>query len=427
MATQLSAARDGIITDEMKQVAQDEGYAPEYIREEVARGRIVIPKNVHRKFRAVGIGKGLSTKINANIGASNLRNFESEEVKKLDTAVLYGAHAVMDLSTGGDLDEIRTTIIKHSPVMIGTVPIYELATKYEPTDFTGDVLFDVIEKQARQGVDFVTVHCGITKKTLEIMDNNPSPRIGGIVSRGGSLLAAYITKTGNENPLYEEFDRLCDICFEHDVTLSLGDGFRPGALADASDAGQLSELMVLGELTIRARNRGVQVMIEGPGHVPLDQIEANVKLEKRLCDEAPFYVLGPIVTDVAPGYDHITSAIGGAMAASFGVDFLCYVTPAEHLRLPDVNDVRDGVIASRIAAHAGDIVKKVPGAFEWDKAMSRARKKLDWDAMYQLAMDPVKAQSYKMGSEASSEDVCTMCGKLCAVKTDTERKNNPLL
>ncbi|MBU1381173.1 phosphomethylpyrimidine synthase ThiC [Myxococcota bacterium] len=424
MATQLSRARNGEITEEIKQVAADEGYEPEYIREQVALGNIVIPKNNHRSFRAVGIGKGLRTKVNANIGASSLRNLEKEELKKLETAVLYGAESVMDLSTGGDLDEIRCKIIENSPVMIGTVPIYELATKYDYQEFNGELLFEVIEKQAKQGVDFITVHCGINKRTLTVMDSNPSPRIAGIVSRGGSLLAAYISSTGNENPLYEQFDRLCAICFEHDVTLSLGDGFRPGALADASDSGQIAELMVLGELTMRAREMGVQVMIEGPGHVPLDQIESNVVLEKRLCHGAPFYVLGPLVTDVAPGYDHITSAIGGAMAAAFGVDFLCYVTPAEHLRLPDVHDVREGVIASKIAAHAGDIVKKVPGAFEWDKAMSRARKKLDWEAMFSLAIDPVKARSYKMESEASSEDVCTMCGKLCAVRTDSERKKH---
>ncbi|MDA3862921.1 MAG: phosphomethylpyrimidine synthase ThiC [Deltaproteobacteria bacterium] len=419
MTTQLSQAKDGIITPQMEQVAEYEGISPEKIKQLVAQGKVVIPYNKHRNFYAVGIGENLKTKVNANIGASNLKNLEEEEIEKLDIATKFGADAVMDLSTGGDLDEIRKTIIKNSPVMVGTVPIYELATKYEVEDFDSDKLYEVIEKQAQQGVDFVTVHCGITKQTMPFLQN--SQRISGVVSRGGSLLVKYILNTGKENPLYEQYDRLLDICFEHDVTLSLGDGFRPGSINDANDSPQIAELMILGELAQRAREAGVQVMIEGPGHVPIDQIEASVKMQKKLCQNAPFYVLGPIVTDIAPGYDHITSAIGGALASSYGVDFLCYVTPAEHLRLPDKDDVREGVIASKIAAHAGDIVKGVKGAKAWDDKMSKARKNLDWPAMYKLALDPEKAEHYKENSEAASDDVCTMCGKLCAVRTDNER------
>ncbi len=420
MATQLSRARSGEITPEMIQVAEDEGLSPQEIRDLVAEGLVVIPHNVHRDFRAVGVGKGLRTKVNANIGASSMRKLMEEELRKLDIAVRYGADAVMDLSVGGDLDEIRATIIGHSPVMIGTVPIYEVAARTKIDKLDPEFLFGVLEKQARQGVDFFTVHVGINKQTVQYV--NDSDRVGGIVSRGGSLLAHYITTTGNENPMYEQFDRLLDICFEHDVTLSLGDGLRPGAIDDANDAPQISELMILGQLTRRARERGVQVMIEGPGHMRIDQIAATVEMEKTLCHGAPFYVLGPIVTDVAPGYDHITSAIGGAIAASHGVDFLCYVTPAEHLRLPDEDDVREGVVAARIAAHAGDLVKNVSGARAWDTLMSTARKNLDWEAMFQLAIDPFKARTYKKESEAGDAEVCTMCGDLCAVRLDNLRK-----
>ncbi len=422
MATQLSLARQGEITPQMRQVAEAENCSPEHIRDAVAAGHVVIPYNVHRSFHAVGIGKGLKTKVNANIGASGLRNLEEEELKKLEIAVFHGAHSVMDLSTGGDLDEIRRVILEKSPVMIGTVPIYDLATQGKVNPLDPDEFFGVIEKHARAGVDFITVHCGITRQTIHVLDAMQAPRLAGIVSRGGSLMAADITATGRENPLYEQFDRLCDICFEHDVTLSLGDGLRPGALADANDSAQIAELMVLGELTRRARERGVQVMIEGPGHVPLHQIVSGIQLQKRICEEAPFYVLGPLVTDVAPGYDHITSAIGGAIAAAAGVDFLCYVTPAEHLRLPDADDVREGVIASRIAAHAGDIAKGIPHARDWDDAMSHARKNLDWESMYKLALDPCRARQLRENSEAAGSDVCTMCGPLCAVRTDNQRK-----
>jgi phosphomethylpyrimidine synthase len=421
MTTQLSRAREGEITPQMVQVATDEGFTPEEIRDLVARGRVVIPYNIHRNFHAVGIGQGLRTKVNANIGASGLRNLEEEELKKLEIAVKYGAEAVMDLSTGGDLDEIRRIIIDNSPVMIGTVPIYEVATRLKVEEIDDKKLFEVIEKQAKQGVDFITVHCGINKDTVKILDSMKTPRLAGVVSRGGSLLVAYINATGNENPLYEQFDRLLDICFEYDVCLSLGDGLRPGAINDANDVAQIAELMVLGQLCERSRRRGVQVMIEGPGHVPLDQIAESVTMQKRICDNAPFYVLGPLVTDVAPGYDHITGAIGGAIAAGAGVDFLCYVTPAEHLRLPDEDDVREGVVASKIAAHAGDLVKGVKGARTWDNTMSRARKNLNWEMMYELAIDPFKPRTYKEQSEASDDDVCTMCGELCAIKTDNTR------
>ena len=422
MATQLSLARLGEITPQMREVAASENLSPEEIRQRVASGEVVIPFNVHRKFKAVGIGRGLRTKVNANIGASGLRNLEEEELKKLEVAVQYGADSVMDLSTGGDLDEIRRIILEKSPVMIGTVPVYDLATQGKMDPMDPEELFAIIEKHARVGVDFITVHCGITKQSLHVLDTMQASRIGGIVSRGGSLMALDITKTGRENPLYEQFDRLCAICFEHDVTLSLGDGLRPGAIADANDSAQIAELMVLGELTRRARALGVQVMIEGPGHVPLHQIVAGVQLQKRICEGAPFYVLGPLVTDVAPGYDHITSAIGGAIAAGAGVDFLCYVTPAEHLRLPLVEDVREGVVASRIAAHAGDLAKGLPGAAAWDDAMSRARKALDWNEMYRLALDPCRARQLRENSEAAGSEVCTMCGPLCAVRTDNARK-----
>ncbi len=420
MATQLQKARDGIVTEEMRQVAEDEGLDAEEVRELVASGVVVIPHNRHRDFRARGIGQKLRTKINANLGASGLRESLDEELEKLDAAIRYGADAVMDLSTGTDLDAIRLKMLERSPVMLGTVPIYEVAARLRRNKVIDpDELFACIDKQAKQGVDFMTVHCGVTRQTLQALDS--APRIGGIVSRGGSLMAAYIQATGNENPLYERFDELCDICREHDVTLSLGDGLRPGAIADATDRGQLAELTVLGELAERARRAGVQVMIEGPGHVPMDQIEANVKLEKQLCGGAPFYVLGPLVTDVAPGYDHITAAIGGAIAAAAGADFLCYVTPAEHLRLPTKEDVVEGVVAARVAAHAADLVKGVAGAWQWDVDMSRARRALDWPGMYRHALDPVRARRFKEGSEGAGQDVCSMCGHLCAVKTDRER------
>lgn len=421
MPTQIQRARAGEVTHEVRQVAEDEGLAPELIRDKVAQGLVVIPKNKNRNIHAVGIGEGLRTKINANIGASHLKQSVEEELQKLEMSIRYGADAVMDLSTGTDLDEMRRVILERSSVMVGTVPVYQVAAEMDRGGVVHpDDLFECIEKQARQGVDFVTVHCGVTKKSLE--DLEFSERLCGIVSRGGSLHAAYIAATGKENPLYDRFDDLCSICALHEVTLSLGDGLRPGATADATDRGQLGELMVLGELAERARKKGVQVMIEGPGHVPLDQVEANVRLQKRLCGGAPFYVLGPLCTDVAPGYDHITGAIGGAVAASHGADFLCYVTPAEHLCLPTVEDVIEGVIAARIAAHVGDMVKGVKKARAWDDAMSKARGALDWSSMYDLAMDPCKAKKLKEESEAGGKAVCTMCGELCAVQRDRKRK-----
>jgi phosphomethylpyrimidine synthase len=405
----------------MEEVAKNEGYSPEEIRHRVAAGTVVIPHNANREFLPVAIGQGLRTKVNANIGASGLRQSSREELDKLRIAVRYGADSVMDLSTGTDLDAIRERIVEASPVMVGTVPIYQVASEMDKGEVLDPTkLFACIEKHAEQGVDFVTVHCGVTNKTLRDVD--ASDRLTGIVSRGGSLHAAHIQRTGEENPLYERFDELCEICVAHDVTLSLGDGLRPGSVADATDRGQLSELTVLGELAERAREAGCQVMIEGPGHVPLDQVKMNVELQKRLCGGAPFYVLGPLCTDVAPGYDHITGAIGGALAAGEGADFLCYVTPAEHLRLPTAQDVAEGVMATRIAAHVGDMVKGIKGAREWDDSMSRARSMLDWEAMYSLAMDPWKARCMKEESEAAGQTVCTMCGELCAIKRDRNRK-----
>lgn len=414
--TQLEAARKGEITEAMRAVAEDEKLDPEALRDSVACGTVVIPKNLHHDFRPRGIGAGLRTKINANIGYSSQHKDLDEEIQKLDVSVRVGADAVMDLSTGEDLDAMRLALLQKCPVMMGTVPIYQVVSERSIQDFTVDDIFEVIKRQAEQGVDFITVHCGVTKESLGKLFEQE--RVCGIVSRGGSIMASWICRTGRENPLYESYDRLLDIALEHDVTLSLGDGLRPGAIHDASDKGQFGELRVLGELSERARARGVQVMIEGPGHVPLDEIEANVELEKKLCGGAPFYVLGPLTTDVAPGYDHITSAIGGAIAAAAGADFLCYVTRAEHLRLPTVEDVREGVIAARIAAHTADIVKGVKGAKDWDRSMSEARKALDWEKMYSLAMDPERAREMRASSEAYDSAVCTMCGPLCAIDMD---------
>ncbi len=414
--TQIEAARKGIVTEQIAQVAEDEGLAPELVRERVATGEIVIPHNIHHEFRAIGIGKGLRTKVNANIGASNLHQFLEEEVEKLYTAIRFGSDSVMDLSTGTELDAIRVELLSRCPVILGTVPIYQVCSERSLMELSAEHFFEVIERQARQGVDYMTLHCGVTRETVKRLRGHQ--RIEGIVSRGGSLIAAWIERTGNENPLYEKFDELCEILRAHDVTISLGDGLRPGATGDATDRGQLGELLVLGELTERARKAGVQVMIEGPGHVPLDQIEANVQLEKRVCAGAPFYVLGPLTCDVAPGYDHITGAIGGAIASAAGTDFLCYVTPAEHLRLPDIDDVREGVIATRIAAHSGDLVKGVRAAKVWNDQMSRYRKALNWEGMYAMAMDPDKARRYKEESEAGGSNVCSMCGSLCSINID---------
>jgi phosphomethylpyrimidine synthase len=414
--TQIEAARKGIVTPQMIEVAEDEGLRPEEIRGLVASGEAVIPHNIHHDFRAIGIGKRLRTKVNANIGASNFHQLLDEEVEKLYTAVRFGADSVMDLSTGTDLDKIRAELLSRCTVILGTVPIYQVASEHSIMELEREFFLEVIERQARQGVDYMTLHCGVTRESVARLRKHQ--RIEGIVSRGGALLAAWMERTGRENPLYEHFDEVCAILREHDVTISLGDGLRPGATGDATDRGQVAELLVLGELTERARNLGVQVMIEGPGHVPLDQIEANVQLEKRNCGGAPIYVLGPLTCDLAPRYDHHTGAIGGAIASAAGTDFLCYVTPAEHLRLPDIDDVREGVIATRIAAHSGDLVKGVRAAKVWNDQMSRYRKALNWEGMYAMAMDPDKARRYKEESEASGSNVCSMCGSLCSVNID---------
>jgi phosphomethylpyrimidine synthase len=421
--TLLERAVKGIIDEDMKTVAANEGYDPEIIRERIAAGTIVIPKNRLRDFPAVGIGLGLSTKVNANIGTSPSHSCMDEELEKLNVCIEAGAHSVMDLSTGGPLLEIRKTLLEASPVMMGAVPIYALSAKLAEQDrsvydFTVDELFEAIEHQCAGGIDYITVHCGTTKAALDQVVN--SDRVLGIVSRGGSIIAAWMKTNNAENPLYEYYDRLIDICHEYDVTLSLGDSLRPGSVVDATDRAQIEELITLGDLARRAKAAGVQAMIEGPGHVPLNQVEDNIRLEKSLCDGAPFYVLGPLTCDIAPGYDHITAAIGGAIAASAGADFLCYVTSAEHLKLPDLAEVREGVIAARIAAHSGDIAKGVPGAIDKDLAMSKARKALDWDTMLDLAIDPKVAREKREQSEDHKNKVCTMCGKLCAINTYNE-------
>lgn len=418
--TQFEDALKGKITEAMKQAAEYEGLSGEEIRAGVANGEIVIPKNINHDFMARGIGKGLKTKINANIGTSPSHFNLDEELKKLDVAVEAGADSVMDLSTGGDISLILRKILEHSKVMIGTVPIYKSVSKKisdgkASTELTADEIFDEIKNQAEMGVDFVTVHCGITRHTVNVLKN--SNRLMGIVSRGGSLMTEWILVNEKENPLYEHYDRLLDIARKYDVTLSLGDGLRPGTICDAEDRAQISELVVLGELAQKARKAGVQVMIEGPGHVPLNRIASDMKLQKNLCGNAPYYVLGPLPTDIAPGYDHIVSAIGGAIAAASGADFLCYVTPAEHLSLPTIDDVREGVIASKIAAHIGDIEKGIKGAWDRNKKMSEARKRFDWKTMFDLAIDPVKACKIRSSSEDKNRDVCTMCGDMCALKT----------
>ncbi len=421
MSTQLQQAVKGIVTPELKEVAGKEGVDADWLRREVANGRVVIPKNINRQFPARGIGNGLSTKINANIGTSEAHCNFPEELEKMKISVDYGADAVMDLSTGGDLHQILKNILKESPVMIGTVPIYAVATrlmreggKIEQID--PEALFGEIEDQAKAGVDFMTLHCGVTRTSVSFLENDE--RVCGIVSRGGAILKRWITLNDTENPLYEHYNRVLDICEQYDVTISLGDGIRPGCGADATDRGQVAELLIIGQLVDRARERGVQVIVEGPGHMPFDQIEMNMKLMKKICHDAPLYVLGPLTTDSAPGYDHITGAIGGTAAAVYGADFLCYVTPAEHLCLPDANDVKLGVIASRIAAQSADIVKNTGNARKRDYAISKARRDLDWEAIFLNAIDPETAKARKDASQSSTEDYCSMCGNLCAVKTD---------
>jgi len=418
--TQLERARAGEITPEMVEIAREEGISPEELCERVAKGEVVIPRNVnHKHARPCGIGKGLRTKVNANIGTSPDMASLENELKKLKAAIEAGADTVMDLSTGGDLDAIRRAILRESTVPVGTVPIYQAAVEVVGSgrplrEMTPDDLFSVIEKHCADGVDFITVHCGLTRSALQkLIDQG---RVMDVVSRGGSFLVGWMLQNDAENPLYEGFDRLLEIARKYDVTLSLGDGMRPGCLADATDRAQVEELIVLGELQKRAVEAGVQVMIEGPGHLPLNEIAANVLLEKKLCNGAPFYVLGPVVTDIAPGYDHLVSAIGGAIAAAAGADFLCYVTPSEHLGLPDVEEVRQGVIAARIAAHAADIAKGIKGALEWDLEMAKARKALDWERQISLAIDPETARRIRESKPSSGSDVCSMCGEFCAVK-----------
>jgi len=419
--TQMEQAKQGTITEEMRYVAAVEGLDPEELRRRIAAGTAIIPKNVHHDINPIGVGLGLSTKVNANIATSGHHQRLPEELEKLRIAVQCGAEMVMDLSTGDGLDMIRKEIVRRCPVILGTVPIYQaVADRGSVFDMSADDLFGVIEQHARDGVDFVTVHCGVTREAVRRIDADG--RIAGIVSRGGSMLASWIARTGQENPLLTQYDRLLDIAFEHDMTLSLGDGLRPGATADATDAAQIMELLTLGELTRRAHIRGVQVMIEGPGHVPIDQITANVLLQKRVCHGAPFYVLGPLTSDIGAGYDHITGAIGGAIASAAGADVLCYLTPAEHLRLPTVQDVRDGVIATKIAAHSGDLAKGVHGARARDNQMSVYRKKLDWEGQYRLSLDPEKAREIRMMSEDYDKAVCTMCGTLCSMALENTRQ-----
>lgn len=416
--TQLEHARAGILTEEMRLAAEEEGVAPEELRGLIARGEAVLPRNRMRApFRFCAIGKGLRTKVNANLGTSGECSDMSLEEAKLDAALKARTDSVMDLSTGGDLEALRSFFLERSPVMVGAVPIYAIATekvkKGEPLEtMDEEELLRSIEKQCRGGIDYMTVHCGVTKEAVRRLESYR--RIMPCVSRGGSILMYWMKRTGKENPLYEYFDDLLEIAHKYDVTLSLGDGFRPGTILDATDGPQIEELMILGELARRARAKGVQVMIEGPGHVPLTDIQSHILLEKRLCDGAPFYVLGPLPTDIAPGYDHITSAIGGALAGAFGADFLCYVTPAEHLCLPTPEDVFQGVMAARIAAHIADIAKGLPGARERDRRMSLCRQNLDWEGMIRESIDPELTR--KRLQIARDKEGCSMCGKLCAVK-----------
>lgn len=416
--TQMEAAKKGILTPEMKRVAEKEFMNPDILMERVAKGEIAIPANInHKSLMAEGVGNGLSTKVNVNLGISRDCPDVDKELEKVKKAIDMKVEAIMDLSSFGKTEEFRQKLIAMSTAMIGTVPVYDAIGFYdkELKDITSDEFLEVVRKHAKDGVDFVTIHAGMNREAMEVFKRNK--RLTNIVSRGGSLMYAWMELNNAENPFYERYDELLDICEEYDLTLSLGDALRPGCTKDATDASQIKELITLGELTLRAWERNVQVMIEGPGHMAIDEIEANVKLQKRLCHGAPFYVLGPLVTDIAPGYDHITSAIGGAIAASAGVDFLCYVTPAEHLRLPDLEDMKEGIIATKIAAHAADIAKKVPYARDWDDKMSKARADIDWETMFSLAIDEEKARRYRKESTPEHEDTCTMCGKMCSMRT----------
>jgi phosphomethylpyrimidine synthase len=427
MATQLQFAQSGTISDEVKFVAEAENVDAEMIREEIAAGRLVIPANkrhLETSLTPVGIGRVLSTKVNANIGTSSVRSSVKLELEKMRTALDAGADAIMDLSTGGNLDETREKLLTQCPVPFGTVPIYQVIEDRGVEDIDSSIILDIIEKQAGQGVDFFTIHAGILREHLPLLEN----RVAGIVSRGGALLAKWMLHHNKQNPLFDMFDDLCDIMAEYDVCFSLGDGLRPGAIADATDEAQIAELRTLGELTARAQEKGCQVMVEGPGHVPFDQIQYNMQIQQEICHGAPFYVLGPLVTDIAPGYDHITSAIGGTAAAFYGASFLCYVTPKEHLGLPDAEDVRAGVIASKIAAHAGDVARGLKGAAEHDKKLSTARTNLDWKTHLAESLDPQTAE--RMHDQACKEvkvkqtgsaDYCSMCGEAwCSVRINRE-------
>lgn len=416
--TQMEAAKKGIVTPEMEIVAAKEDMDVEELRELVAKGQVAIPANVnHKSLSPEGIGSGLKTKINVNLGISGDCKDYSVEMEKVDMAIQFGAEAIMDLSNYGKTNTFRKQLVEKSPAMIGTVPMYDAIGYLEKDllEITAQDFLKVVRAHAEEGVDFMTIHAGINKRAIESFKREG--RRMNIVSRGGSLLFAWIEMTGNENPFYEYYDEVLDILREYDVTISLGDALRPGCIDDSTDAGQISELIELGNLTKRAWEKDVQVMVEGPGHMALNEIAANMQLQKRICHNAPFYVLGPLVTDIAPGYDHITSAIGGAIAASSGADFLCYVTPAEHLRLPDAADVKEGIIASKIAAHAADIAKGIKGARDIDNKMSDARHRLDWEGMFKYALDPEKARRYYESTPVSERHTCSMCGKMCAVRT----------
>jgi len=418
--TQLEYAKNSSLTALMREVAHQEGINPKLILKLIKEGRVVIPLNKkHNLKRPCGIGWRLRTKVNANIGTSTDKTQINDELRKLEAAVKYGADTVMDLSVGGDLTKIRRGILRHSPVPVGTVPVYEIAVNAQKNrkdflQFTVDDVLDNLESQAKEGVDFFTIHAGVTRRSLKTL--RKYKRVLDIVSRGGAILASWMTYHKRENPFYEYFDNVLDIAYKYDITLSLGDGLRPGSILDATDRAQISELKILGELLRRAKAKFVQVMIEGPGHIPIDQVRKNIILEKKICHNAPFYVLGPLVTDIAAGYDHISASIGGALAASYGADFLCYVTPSEHLRHPSIEDVREGVVAARIAAHAADIVKKVKSTIQWDRRMSQARKMRDWKKQIQLSIDPDKAKRYRISSRPHLLDVCTMCGKYCSIR-----------
>lgn len=419
--TQMEAAKKGIITPEMQAVGEKEYISAEEIRKKVAEGCVAIPANInHKNLSPEGVGSGLRTKINVNLGISGDCADYEMELDKVRTAVKFGAEAIMDLSNCGKTNKFRRQLIEMSPAMIGTVPIYDAIGYLEKElgDITAEDFLRVVEAHAREGVDFMTIHAGINKRTVEAFRREG--RLMNIVSRGGSLLFAWMAMTGNENPFYEHYDKVLDIFREYDVTISLGDALRPGCIDDATDSGQISELIELGNLTLRAWEKDVQVMVEGPGHMAMNEIAANMTLQKRICHNAPFYVLGPIVTDIFPGYDHITSAIGGAIAAASGADFLCYVTPAEHLRLPDVNDVKEGIIASKIAAHAADIAKGIPHARDIDNKMAQARHRVDWEEMFSLCADPEKARAYFESTPPADRHTCSMCGKMCAVKMTNE-------